>query len=141
MNVKTHGLKPGNTRQIRLRVSLVAEIKVPTIPGAGAKLSIGRWFKRVGDPVTVHEPLVEIDTDNVTHEILTPVTGVLAAILVKDGGSVEPGTLLALLNKFDRTTRLTAFDGGYRWCSNPLDPHRFAFVSTASFRYDCKRRT
>jgi hypothetical protein len=32
------------------------EIKVPTIAGA-AKLSIGRWFKRVGDPVTIGEPL------------------------------------------------------------------------------------
>ena len=55
----------------------MTEIKVPTIPGAGTKLSVGRWFKRPGDSVTVHEPLVEIDTDNVTHEIRTPVTGVL----------------------------------------------------------------
>jgi pyruvate/2-oxoglutarate dehydrogenase complex dihydrolipoamide acyltransferase (E2) component len=75
----------------------MAEIKVPTIPGAGANLSVGRWFKRVGDPVTLQEPLVEIDTDNVTHEILTPITGVLAAVLVKDGGSVEPGRLLGII--------------------------------------------
>ena len=40
-----------------------AEIKVPKIAGAGAKLSIGRWFKQVGDPVTEQQPLVEIDTD------------------------------------------------------------------------------
>lgn len=58
----------------------MTEIRVPTIPGAGTKLSVGRWFKRVGDPVTVHEPLVEIDTDNVTHEIRTPVTGLLSKI-------------------------------------------------------------
>lgn len=79
------------------RISLMAEIKVPEISGAGPKLSIGRWFKRVGDPVTVHEPLVEVDTDNVTHEIQAPITGVLVAILVKDGGSVEPGTLLGIV--------------------------------------------
>jgi pyruvate/2-oxoglutarate dehydrogenase complex dihydrolipoamide acyltransferase (E2) component len=77
----------------------MTEIAVPTIPGAGAKLSIGRWFKRVGDPVTVHEPLVEIDTDNVTHEIRTPVTGVLAKILVKDGGTVEPATVLGMIDQ------------------------------------------
>jgi 2-oxoglutarate dehydrogenase E2 component (dihydrolipoamide succinyltransferase) len=75
----------------------MAEIKVPAIRGAGTSLSIGRWFKRVGDPVTVHEPLVEIDTDGVTHEILAPITGVLAAVLVKDGGSVGPGTLLGII--------------------------------------------
>ena len=61
------------------------------------KLSIGRWFKRVGEPVTQQELLVEIDTDNVTHEILTPITRVLAAILVKDGGSFQPGTLLGIV--------------------------------------------
>lgn len=74
------------------------EIKVPTIPGAGTKLSIGRWFKRVEDPVTVHEPLVEIDTDNMTHEIRTPVTGVLSKILVKDGGTVEFGTVVGIID-------------------------------------------
>ena len=77
----------------------MAEIKVPTIPGVGLKLSVGRWFKRVGDPVTVQEPLVEIDTDNVTHEIMAPMTGVLVAILVKDGGSVEPGRLLGIIEQ------------------------------------------
>ena len=74
------------------------EIKVPTIAGA-AKLSIGRWFKRVGDPVTIEEPLLEIDTDNMTHEIRAPVTGVLAKIFVKDGGSVEPGTVVGTIDQ------------------------------------------
>lgn len=76
----------------------MAEVRAPKIAGAGAKLSIGRWFKRVGDPVTAEEPLVEVDTDNVTHEVLAPVTGVLAAVLVKDGGSVEPGRLLGIVD-------------------------------------------
>ena len=75
-----------------------AEIKVPTIAGA-AKLSIGRWFKRVGDPVTIEEPLVEIDTDNLTHEIRASATGVLAKIFVKDGGSVEPGTVVGTIDQ------------------------------------------
>jgi pyruvate/2-oxoglutarate dehydrogenase complex dihydrolipoamide acyltransferase (E2) component len=75
----------------------MTEIAVPTIINAGPKLSIGRWFKREGDPVAVHEPLIEIDTDSVTHEIRTPVTGVLSRILVKDGGTVEPGTVLGLI--------------------------------------------
>lgn len=77
----------------------MTEIKVPAIADAGPKLSIGRWFKRVGDPVTMHEPLVEIDTDNVTHEVRTPVTGVLSKILVKDGGTVETGTVLGIIDQ------------------------------------------
>ena len=73
-------------------------IKVPTIAGV-AKLSVGRWFKRVGDPVSSDEPLVEIDNYNLTHEILAPVTGVLTKILVEDGGSVEPGTVVGTIDQ------------------------------------------
>jgi pyruvate/2-oxoglutarate dehydrogenase complex dihydrolipoamide acyltransferase (E2) component len=78
-------------------MSSMTEVKVPTIPGT--KLSVGRWFKRLGDPVTVHEPLVEIDTDNETHEIRAPVTGVLSEVVVKDGGTVEPGTVLGMIDR------------------------------------------
>jgi pyruvate/2-oxoglutarate dehydrogenase complex dihydrolipoamide acyltransferase (E2) component len=56
------------------------EIKVPKIAGA-SRLSVGRWFKSVGGPVTIGEPLVEIDTYNVTHEIRAPATGILSDVL------------------------------------------------------------
>jgi pyruvate/2-oxoglutarate dehydrogenase complex dihydrolipoamide acyltransferase (E2) component len=79
---------------------MTTEIRVPTIANARPKLSIGRWFKSLGDAVTLDEPLVEIDTDNVTHEIRAPVTGVLAKMLVKDGGSVEAGTLVGTISQF-----------------------------------------
>jgi pyruvate/2-oxoglutarate dehydrogenase complex dihydrolipoamide acyltransferase (E2) component len=79
---------------------MLTEIRVPTIADAGPKLSVGRWFKRAGDPVASGEPLVEIDTDNVTHEIRSPITGVLSKILVKDGGSVEAGTALGTISQF-----------------------------------------
>jgi 2-oxoglutarate dehydrogenase E2 component (dihydrolipoamide succinyltransferase) len=74
------------------------EIKVPKIAGV-LRLSVGRWFKSVGDPVSIDEPLVEIDTYNLTHEIRAPVTGVLAKILVKDGGSVEAGTVVGTIEQ------------------------------------------
>jgi len=76
----------------------MTEMKVPTIAGS-SKLSVGRWFKREGDPVTFQEPLVEIDTDNVTHEIRAPATGILSKILVRDGGTVEPGTVVGMIDQ------------------------------------------
>jgi 2-oxoglutarate dehydrogenase E2 component (dihydrolipoamide succinyltransferase) len=72
------------------------EIKVPKIAGV-LRLSVGRWFKSVGDPVSIGEPLGEIDTYNMTHEIRAPATGVLGKILVKDGGSVEAGTVVGTI--------------------------------------------
>jgi len=77
---------------------MTTEIRVPTIATAGPKLSIGR-FKSVGDAVTIDEPLVEIETDNVTHEIHAPVTGVLSKILVKDGGFVEAGAAIGTISQ------------------------------------------
>jgi len=79
--------------------TVTTEIKVPSIVGADAKLSIGRWFKRVGDPVSIEEPLVEINTYNLTHEIRAPAAGVLSEVLVKDGGSVEPGTVIGKIEQ------------------------------------------
>ena len=76
------------------------EIRVPTIPNAGVKLSIGRWFKRAGDAVTLDEPLVEITAGNVTHEVRAPVTGVLSDISFRDGASVEAGGLLGTIRQF-----------------------------------------
>ena len=79
---------------------MLTEIRVSNIPGAGSKLSLGRWFKRVGEPVTAGEPLVEIDADNVTDEIRSPVTCVLSKIFVKDGGSVEAGATVGTISQF-----------------------------------------
>ena len=75
-----------------------AELKVPEIEGA-SNLSVGRWFKRIGDPVTMGEPVVEIDTYTLTHEIQAPVTGILSKIFVGDGGSVGPGTVLGRIDE------------------------------------------
>jgi pyruvate/2-oxoglutarate dehydrogenase complex dihydrolipoamide acyltransferase (E2) component len=71
---------------------------MPTIAGV-AKLSVGRWFERVGNPVSIGEPLVEIDTYNLTHEIRAPATGILSKVLVKDGGSVQPGTVVGTIDQ------------------------------------------
>jgi pyruvate/2-oxoglutarate dehydrogenase complex dihydrolipoamide acyltransferase (E2) component len=74
------------------------EIRVPKIADA-LSLSVGRWFKRVGDPVSIGEPVVEIETYNMTHEIRAPATGILSKIFVKDGGSVEPGTVMGIIDQ------------------------------------------
>ena len=71
-----------------------------TSADAATKLSIGRWFKRAGDPVSLDEPLVEINTDSDTLEIQTPVTGVLSGILLQDGASVETDTVLGTIREF-----------------------------------------
>jgi len=64
------------------------ETKIPVPIGlSAANSSVGRWFKRVGDPVSIAEPLVEIESDSITIEVLAPATGVLSEVLLRDGHS------------------------------------------------------
>ena len=57
---------------------MVTEIRVPRIGVSTVKASIGRWFKRVGDPVSANEPLVEVEIDGTTVEVSASATGVLS---------------------------------------------------------------
>ena len=47
-----------------------------------AEGTVLEWRKKVGDPVAVDEPLVEISTDKVDAEMPSPVAGTIAEILV-----------------------------------------------------------
>ena len=78
---------------------MVTEILVPADLRSDIRLSVGRWFKDIGDPVTRDEPLVEIDTDSITREIRASVTGILSNVLVPDGGSVDHSTLLGTITE------------------------------------------
>lgn len=48
---------------------MATEIRVPEIGATVTKASIGRWFKRVGDPVSLDQSLVEVETDGTTIEV------------------------------------------------------------------------
>jgi 2-oxoglutarate dehydrogenase E2 component (dihydrolipoamide succinyltransferase) len=72
----------------------MAEIRVPTLGESVTEATIGKWFKKPGDPVAVDEPVVELETDKVTIEVPAPAAGTLAGISVKDGETVAVGALL-----------------------------------------------
>jgi len=72
----------------------MADIRVPTLGESVTEATVGKWFKKPGDPVAVDEPLVELETDKVTLEVPAPAAGVLGEIAVKDGATVAVGALL-----------------------------------------------
>lgn len=51
--------------------------------------TVSRWLKKVGDFVKEDEPVVEIMTDKVNTELPSPVSGILAKILIQEGDTVE----------------------------------------------------
>ncbi len=60
----------------------------------GTKAVVRNWLKAVGEFVSADEPLVELETDKVTQEVPTPVSGVLHEILMNNGDNAEPGSVL-----------------------------------------------
>ncbi len=72
----------------------MTEIRVPTLGESVTEATIGKWFKKPGDPVAVDEPLVELETDKVTIEVPAPSAGTLGEIVAKDGETVAVGALL-----------------------------------------------
>jgi 2-oxoglutarate dehydrogenase E2 component (dihydrolipoamide succinyltransferase) len=77
----------------------MAEIRVPTLGESVTEATIGKWFKKPGDPVAVDEPLVELETDKVTIEVPAPAAGVLGAIAAKDGDTVAVGAVLGQIEE------------------------------------------
>jgi 2-oxoglutarate dehydrogenase E2 component (dihydrolipoamide succinyltransferase) len=59
--------------------------------------TVASWKKKVGDTVVADEIILDIETDKVSMEIPAPGAGVITQILVKEGTTVEVGTVLAVI--------------------------------------------
>jgi len=70
------------------------EIRAPSGHEEGTRSQVLRWLKAVGEPVSEHEPLIELETDKVTVEVASPGAGVLTEILKQEQEEVAPGELL-----------------------------------------------
>lgn len=79
---------------------MTIEIKAPTLPESVPDGTIANWYKNIGDPVARDELLVDIETDKVVIEVVSPTDGILKEILKQAGdtivsnqaiGTVSPG--------------------------------------------------
>jgi 2-oxoglutarate dehydrogenase E2 component (dihydrolipoamide succinyltransferase) len=77
---------------------MAIEIRVPTLGESITEATVGKWFKKAGDPVRADEPLVELETDKVTLEVNAPGPGVLSEIAAETGQTVAIGALLGQLS-------------------------------------------
>lgn len=72
---------------------MAVDIVVPA-EQEGTTAVVKSWLKKIGEPVRVNDPVVEIETDKVAVEIAATADGVLSEILLDSGAEVEPGTVL-----------------------------------------------
>jgi 2-oxoglutarate dehydrogenase E2 component (dihydrolipoamide succinyltransferase) len=76
----------------------IVEVKVPQLSESVAEATLLQWKKKPGDAVAMDEILIEIETDKVVLEVPAPVDGVMAELVVADGGTVISDQLIARID-------------------------------------------
>ncbi len=70
-------------------------VSMPALGESVTEGTVTRWLKKVGDPINVDEPLLEVSTDKVDTEIPSPATGTVLSIDVAVDATVAVGARLA----------------------------------------------
>jgi pyruvate dehydrogenase E2 component (dihydrolipoyllysine-residue acetyltransferase) len=80
---------------------MATQVVMPKLSPTMEEGQLARWLKKEGDPVSMGEPLAEIDTDKATMEMQALSNGVLRKILIKEGESAPLGQPIAIIGEAD----------------------------------------
>ncbi len=72
---------------------------VPNMDLIITEATVVSWLKKVGDPISLGEAVVELETDKATSNVESPADGILAEILVEKGTVVALGQQLGTIQK------------------------------------------
>jgi len=72
----------------------MADLVVPQLGESITEAVVARWLKNVGDTVSADEPLVDLETDKITVQLPSPVSGALSAQSVAAGATVRVGQVV-----------------------------------------------
>jgi 2-oxoglutarate dehydrogenase E2 component (dihydrolipoamide succinyltransferase) len=78
---------------------MAIEIKAPTLPESVPDGTIATWYKKEGQAVKRDELLVDIETDKVLLEVVSPADGVLASIRKGEGVTIVSNEILAVIEE------------------------------------------
>jgi 2-oxoglutarate dehydrogenase E2 component (dihydrolipoamide succinyltransferase) len=84
------------------------DVKVPQLSESVAEATLLQWKKKPGEAVAQDEILIEIETDKVVLEVPAPSAGVMAEILVTDGGTVVADQVIAKIDSEGKATAAAA---------------------------------
>ena len=78
---------------------MAVEITVPEMAESVMEATVGQWLKSEGDAVSTGEVVLELETDKVSLEITSTVSGVLEHIAHPEGDVVTAGDVLGTVNE------------------------------------------
>jgi len=102
---------------------MTIEIKAPTLPESVPDGTIATWYKNVGDTVARDELLVDIETDKVVIEVVSPTDGTLKEILMAAGETIVSNQAIG---------SVLASDGKQAAAADTAEPEVEAQVEVAS---------
>ena len=79
----------------------MTEIRVPTLGESVTEATVATWFKKPGDSVAIDEMLCELETDKVTVEVPSTVSGILSEIVANEGETVGLDAILGVISEGD----------------------------------------
>ncbi len=77
----------------------MTDVMVPALGESVSEATVSTWFKKPGDAVKQDEMLCELETDKVSIEVPSPVTGVLTEIIAAEGTTVAANARLAIISE------------------------------------------
>src|SRR6056300_778352 len=83
------------------------QIVVPALGESVTEATVAKWLKSEGDRVNADEAIVELETDKVNVEVPAPSSGVIDKIAIKEGQTVNVGTLLGTISQSKKAVNNT----------------------------------
>jgi 2-oxoglutarate dehydrogenase E2 component (dihydrolipoamide succinyltransferase) len=87
--------------------SVETSVPLPDLGESVAEATVTRWLKQPGDNIAVDEPILEVSTDKVDTEVVSPVAGTLLRVLVDEDGVAAVGEALAVIGAPSATGPMT----------------------------------
>jgi 2-oxoglutarate dehydrogenase E2 component (dihydrolipoamide succinyltransferase) len=75
----------------------MADLVVPPVGESITEGVLSRWLKPVGAAVAADEVVAELETDKITSEVRSPVSGVLASQAAAEGATVKIGDVIGIV--------------------------------------------
>ncbi len=73
------------------------QVVMPQLGESIIEGKISRWLKKIGDPVKLYEPILEVETDKVTTEVTASGAGTLLKLYFDEGAVVKMGAPIAYI--------------------------------------------
>ncbi len=75
------------------------QLILPNLDDNVAEYTVVKWLKQPGETVSENEPILEVETDKVTMEVMAELAGVVGKLMVQPGMVIQSGAVLAELQQ------------------------------------------